>query len=298
MASASIWPRTLARELHDVDRLGAFFDIIHQDPVLVASETDCRALGRGRRRLSGGQFPGGVDRMERQISRRRARLLEGRRRHACRIGHRLDRQQRSLQRRSAASRTPASISSPRTTASRSTIWSATTRNTTRPTAKTITTANDDNRSWNCGVEGPTDDPESIAFARRQKRNFLATLLLLRVCPCLRRGMSSAAPSRATTMPTARTTKSPGSTGRILDQDLQEFAPPDRFPPRSSRFPPPPLVPGTGYSRRGLQGHRLVRSHAATGERAVMGGRGGAQPGDFHQRGKFTQPQCPRRTGYG
>ena len=36
---------------------------------------------------------------------------------------------------------------------------------------------DDNRSWNCGVEGETDDPEINALRARQQRNFLATLLL-------------------------------------------------------------------------------------------------------------------------
>ena len=36
---------------------------------------------------------------------------------------------------------------------------------------------DDNRSWNCGAEGPTGDPEIRALRMRQKRNFLATLLL-------------------------------------------------------------------------------------------------------------------------
>jgi glycogen operon protein len=43
---------------------------------------------------------------------------------------------------------------------------------------------DDNRSWNCGVEGPTDDPEVIALRERQKRNFLATLLLSQGVPML------------------------------------------------------------------------------------------------------------------
>ena len=36
---------------------------------------------------------------------------------------------------------------------------------------------DDNQSWNCGAEGPTDDPEILALRERQKRNMLATLLL-------------------------------------------------------------------------------------------------------------------------
>jgi isoamylase len=37
--------------------------------------------------------------------------------------------------------------------------------------------NADNRSWNCGVEGPTDDPAIAALRTRQQRVFLATLLL-------------------------------------------------------------------------------------------------------------------------
>jgi glycogen operon protein len=41
-----------------------------------------------------------------------------------------------------------------------------------------------NRSWNCGVEGPTDDPEILAFRERQKRNFLTTLFASRGVPLL------------------------------------------------------------------------------------------------------------------
>ncbi len=43
---------------------------------------------------------------------------------------------------------------------------------------------DDNRSWNCGVEGPTDDPDVLALRLRQRRNFLATLLLSEGVPLL------------------------------------------------------------------------------------------------------------------
>ena len=42
----------------------------------------------------------------------------------------------------------------------------------------------DNRSWNCGVEGPTDDPEINAFRERQMRNFFATLLLSQGTPMI------------------------------------------------------------------------------------------------------------------
>jgi glycogen operon protein len=36
---------------------------------------------------------------------------------------------------------------------------------------------DDNLSWNCGVEGPTDDPQIVNLRERQKRNFIASMLL-------------------------------------------------------------------------------------------------------------------------
>ena len=45
----------------------------------------------------------------------------------------------------------------------------------------------DNRSWNCGVEGPTDDPEIVALRDRQVRNLLATLLLAHGTPMLLAG---------------------------------------------------------------------------------------------------------------
>jgi isoamylase len=46
---------------------------------------------------------------------------------------------------------------------------------------------DDNRSWNCGVEGETDDPEVLGCRARQKRNLLATLLLSQGVPMLLAG---------------------------------------------------------------------------------------------------------------
>jgi glycogen operon protein len=44
-----------------------------------------------------------------------------------------------------------------------------------------------NRSWNHGVEGPTDDPEILALRAREQRNFLATLLLSQGVPMLAHG---------------------------------------------------------------------------------------------------------------
>ena len=79
----------------------------------------------------------------------------------------------SLRPQGARSRSKASTSSPATTVSRSTIWFPTTRSTTKPTAKKIATARNDNCSWNCGVEGPTDDAEIEQLRNRQIKNLLA-----------------------------------------------------------------------------------------------------------------------------
>jgi glycogen operon protein len=43
---------------------------------------------------------------------------------------------------------------------------------------------DDNKSWNCGVEGPTNDPAVLELRARQRRNFLATLMLSEGVPLL------------------------------------------------------------------------------------------------------------------
>lgn len=44
-----------------------------------------------------------------------------------------------------------------------------------------------NISWNCGVEGPTNDPDILALRLRQKRNFITTLLLSQGVPMIRGG---------------------------------------------------------------------------------------------------------------
>jgi glycogen operon protein len=46
---------------------------------------------------------------------------------------------------------------------------------------------DDNRSWNCGVEGPTDDPAVLELRGRQRRNLMATMLLSQGVPMVLHG---------------------------------------------------------------------------------------------------------------
>ena len=44
-----------------------------------------------------------------------------------------------------------------------------------------------NRSWNCGVEGPTDDPDILALRGKQMRNIMATLMLSQGTPMISHG---------------------------------------------------------------------------------------------------------------
>lgn len=70
-----------------------------------------------------------------------------------------------------------------------------------------------NRSWNCGVEGPTDDPAILELRGKQMRNVLATLMVSQGTPMISHGDEIGARSAATTTCTARTPRSPGWTGR-------------------------------------------------------------------------------------
>src|SRR4029077_2860404 len=45
----------------------------------------------------------------------------------------------------------------------------------------------DNNAWNCGAEGPTDDPGVCALRARQKRNLIATLFFSQGVPMLTAG---------------------------------------------------------------------------------------------------------------
>src|SRR5690606_5842492 len=69
-----------------------------------------------------------------------------------------------------------------------------------------------NRSWNSGVEGPTDDPEINALRARQQRNFLTTLLMSQGVPMLLHGDEIGRTQGGNNNTYARTTRSPGCTG--------------------------------------------------------------------------------------
>ena len=129
----------LAREFYEVDRLSAFFDTIHQDPVLSQVKLIAEPWDVGPGGYQVGNFPvlwaewNGLYRdTMRDFWRAQANVA------AVRLAlHRLE---RPLPATTAASRSRRSTSSPRTTASRCATSSRTTRSTTRRTARTTRTA--------------------------------------------------------------------------------------------------------------------------------------------------------------
>ena len=84
----------------------------------------------------------------------------------------------------ASCRSTASTSSPPTTASRSTTSSRYNGKHNEANGEDNRDGTDDNLSWNCGVEGDTDDPEIEALRCRQVKNFLAILMLSQGVPMM------------------------------------------------------------------------------------------------------------------
>ena len=174
-ASASTWPRRWRASCTRSTGSGAFFDIIRQDPVLSQVKLIAEPWDLGEGGYQVGNFPVGWAEWNDRYRDTRARLLEGRRRADRRVRARASPARAISTSPAGAGPTPASISSPRTTASRCTTWSATTTSTTRPTARTTATAT----TTTCrGTAAPRDRPtirQVNALRARQKRNFLATL---------------------------------------------------------------------------------------------------------------------------
>ena len=177
----------LAREFHEVDRLSAFFDLVNQDPVvsqvkLIAEPWD---VGEGGYQVGG--FPSLWTEWNGQYRDTvrdfwRGGRLEPRASSRC-----ASPDPRTCTRRTTAGPSRRSTSSPRTTASPWPTWSPTTTSTTLANGEDERDGESYNRSWNCGVEGPTEDDEVSVLRERQKRNFLTTLLLSQGVPMISHG---------------------------------------------------------------------------------------------------------------
>jgi isoamylase len=172
----------LAREFYDVDRLSAFFDVIHQDPVLSQVKLIAEPWDVGPGGYQVGNFPvlwtewNGLYRDTiRDFWRGGARVAE----FATRFTGSSDLYQ-------SDGRTPYASINFVTAHDGFTLWDLTAYNEKHNEANQQDNEDgtDDNRSWNCGVEGETDDPEVNALRARQRRNFLVTLFLAQGAPML------------------------------------------------------------------------------------------------------------------
>jgi glycogen operon protein len=173
---------TLARELHDVNKLGAFFDIIHQDPVisqvkLIAEPWD---LGEGGYQV--GNFPvlwAEWNGLYRDVMRDFWRAQSNVAQFASRFTGSSDLYQQD-------GRKPFASINFITAHDGFTLRDLVSYNGKHNEAngEGNQDGTDDNRSWNHGAEGPTDDPEINKLRARQHRNFLVTLLLSQGAPMI------------------------------------------------------------------------------------------------------------------
>ena len=172
----------LARELYDVDRLSSFFDVIHQDPVLSQVKLIAEPWDVGPGGYQVGNFP--------------VRWAEwnGIYRDAVRDFWRGHESAAGLADRLAGSsdlygddgRTPSASINFVTAHDGFTLADLVSydRKHNEANGEDNRDGTDNNRSWNCGVEGPTDDPAIVELRGRQQRNLLTTLLLSQGVPML------------------------------------------------------------------------------------------------------------------
>jgi isoamylase len=177
---------TLARELHEVDKLGAFFDIIHQDPILSQVKLIAEPWDLGAGGYQVGNFPIGWSEWNGKYRDTVRRFWKGdggvASEFATRISGSSDLYEWSGRR-------------PHASVNFITCHDGFTLNDLVSYNQKHNEANgednrdgaNDNDSWNCGVEGPTDDPKVNELRERKKRAFLATLIFSQGMPMLLAG---------------------------------------------------------------------------------------------------------------
>jgi len=172
----------LAREFYEVDRLSAFFDTIHQDPVLSQVKLIAEPWDVGPGGYQVGNFPvlwaewNGMYRdTMRDFWRAQANVAQ----FASRFTGSSDLYQ-------SDGRAPFASINFVTAHDGFTLRDLVSYNEKHNEAngEDNRDGTDDNRSWNCGTEGDTDDPAVNALRARQRRNFLATLFLSQGVPMI------------------------------------------------------------------------------------------------------------------
>ena len=174
---------TLARELHDVDKLSSFFDLIQQDPVVSQVKLIAEPWDVGEGGYQVGNFPPLWSEWNGKYRDEVRDFWRGADHTVAEFGYRFT---GSSDLYEGTGRTP-SASVNFITAhdgfSLNDLVSYDDKHN-HANGEENRDGTDDNRSWNCGAEGDTDDPDVLALRRRQRRNLLATLLLSQGVPML------------------------------------------------------------------------------------------------------------------
>ncbi|MFN0089536.1 MAG: glycogen debranching protein GlgX [Acidimicrobiales bacterium] len=176
----------LARELHDVDRFAAFFDIIHQDPVLSEVKLIAEPWDVGEGGYQVGNFP---TLWSEWNGRYRDGVRDFWRGEPGSLGEFASRFSGSSDLYQSAGRRPVASINFVTAHDGFTLADLVAYEHKRNEANGEANRDGEsvNRSWNSGVEGPTDDPAILALRARRRRSFLATLMLSQGVPMLLSG---------------------------------------------------------------------------------------------------------------
>ena len=174
---------TLARELHEVDRLGAFLDIIHQDPVLSQVKLIAEPWDLGEGGYQVGKFPVGWAEWNDRYRDAVRSYWKG---DGGQIGELAYRITGSSDLYARSGRRPYASINFVTAHDGFTLQDLVSYNQKHNEAngEENRDGTDNNRSWNCGAEGPSDDATVKALRAQQKRNLVATLLLSQGVPML------------------------------------------------------------------------------------------------------------------
>ena len=172
----------LAREFHEVDRLSAFFDIIHQDPILSQVKLIAEPWDVGEGGYQVGNFPVLWTEWNGMYRDTMRDFWRGQ----SNVGEFASRFTGSSDLYETDGRKPFASINFITAHDGFTLRDLVTYNEKHNEANLEDNKDGDNhnRSWNHGVEGETDDPEINALRERQMRNFLATLFLSQGVPML------------------------------------------------------------------------------------------------------------------
>ncbi|MFI6431709.1 glycogen debranching protein GlgX [Rhodococcus oryzae] len=177
---------TLARELHDVDRLSAFFDLVQQDPIVSQVKLIAEPWDVGEGGYQVGNFPGLWTEWNGKY---RDTVRDYWRGEPSTLGEFASRLTGSSDLYEATGRRPSASINFVTAHDGFTLADLVSYNEKHNQAngEDNNDGESHNRSWNCGVEGPTDDPEILSLRARQQRNLLATLMLSQGTPMLAHG---------------------------------------------------------------------------------------------------------------